>query len=312
MRTLRVLLAGFAGFGDQDHQTQMYAPAFERHDGFTVVAATGSVAAAKELGVRHVDDLASALDECDVVSVCTRPDDRLATLKEVLAAGKHALVDKPMALSAADAEAIATAAADAGVACLPAHHLRFHPAVRSAAAAVAAGRIGLPWNVQADFLAAGGTPCPDGELVNFAVYPLDVVTAITGLAVRDVFVTSGRGDVTVLSLGYERGLNATVTIGRGPRLAGGSGIGLHRYRISGSHGTLTVDTAKPGFTLRTQDEWQTGWVGQSTVDSLVGELHQAITTGRRALGPADGVAVASVLEAAVRSSRNGRVERVAS
>jgi predicted dehydrogenase len=193
---------------------------------------------------------------------------------------------------------------------MPAHHLRFHPAVRSAAGAVAAGRIGLPWNIQADFLAAGGPPCPVGELVNFAVYPLDVITALTGLPVRDVYVTAGRDDFTVLSLTYERGLNATVTIGRGPRLPGG--IGLHRYRISGSHGTLSVDAAKPGFTLRTADEWRTGWTGESTVDSLVGELHRAVTSGRPALGPADGVAVAAVLEAAARSSRNGCVERIAS
>lgn len=311
MSPLRVLLAGFAGLGEQDHQSQMYAPAFEKHAGFTVVAATGSATAAKGLGVRHVDDLATALPDCDVVSVCTRPEDRLATLKESLAAGRHVLVDKPMTLSVADAETIAAAAAGTGLVCMPAHHLRFHPAVRSAANAVATGRIGLPWNIQADFLAAGGPPCPAGELVNFAVYPLDVITALTGLAVRDVYVTAGRDDFTVLSLTYERGLHATVTIGRGPRLAD-SGIGLHRYRISGSHGTLTVDTAKPGFTLRSGDQSRIGWIGESTVDSLVAELHRAVTSGRPALGPADGLAVASVLEAAARSSRNGCVERVAS
>jgi predicted dehydrogenase len=261
------------------------------------------------LDVPHVEDFQSALEDCDVVCVCTDPADRVPTVTAALAAGRHVLVDKPMALSVVDCDAIALAADATGLVCLPAHHWRFHPAVRSAAAAVAAGRVGLPWNVQADFLVAGGPPCSAGELVNFGAYPLDVIQAITGLAVVDAYAIEASDGFTVLYLTYEHGMTATVTVGRGPELDGGPGMGLHRYRISGSHGVLTVDASKPGFTVRNAQIRRTDWVGGSTVDALVAHFHDAVTTGKpAAIGPADARAAANVLAAAKRSIAVGRPE----
>src|SRR3954462_9005451 len=57
-------------------------------------------------------------------------------------AGKHVLVEKPMATTVADADAMVAAASDAGVVLMAAHNLRFAPPYAAAARAVAEGLVG--------------------------------------------------------------------------------------------------------------------------------------------------------------------------
>ncbi|MDN3359175.1 Gfo/Idh/MocA family oxidoreductase [Actinomadura sp. DC4] len=303
----RVLLAGFGGLGaGQDHQRAMYLPAFHAHPGFTVAGAVGEAAG---VDVPSYPDLPTALAACDaeVVSVCLPPESRAEAIVTALRAGRHVLADKPMALTLAETEAIAAAAEESGTVCMPAHHQRFAPALRSARAAVAAGRVGLPWNVQADFLVAGGEPCPLGELTNFGVYPVDVVAALTGQPVRRVHARPGRG-VTVLLLDHDHGLTSTISVGRVNEAAGvpPGGLALHRYRISGSNGVMNVDAAKPFATVRTATGVRAAWHGPGTVDRMLAEFHAAVTGGRRAeVGPADALAALRVVEAARRSIETG-------
>ncbi len=304
----RVLLAGFGGLGGgQDHQRAMYLPAFQAHPGFTVAGVIGGGA---DLGVPAYPDLDTALAENDaeVVSVCLPPGERAAAIVAALRAGRHVLADKPLALTSGETEEIAAAAAGSGTICMPAHHQRFGPAIRSARAAVAAGRVGLPWNVQADFLVAGGDPCPLGELINFGLYPIDVVLALVARPVSRVHARSERG-LTLLLLDHDRGLTSAIAVGRVTGTAGvrPGGLAVHRYRISGSNGVMNVDATKPGATLRTATGVRDAWHGPDTVTRMLTELHAAITGGRAAeVGPADALAAIRVVEAARRSLETGR------
>jgi predicted dehydrogenase len=72
------------------------------------------------------------------------------TLKS-LAAGKHVLCEKPLALSADEAEKMAAAAKDAGRLLMEALMYRFHPRSRKIKKMVAAGEIGVPRIVRAAF-----------------------------------------------------------------------------------------------------------------------------------------------------------------
>ncbi|SFP18302.1 Predicted dehydrogenase [Actinomadura madurae] len=293
MRVLKVLPWGSSGFGTQDHQHDMYLPAFHEHPGFTVVdsAASSLTAAARETGA-------------DVVCVCAPPAERAARVIEALRAGCHVLADKPLALETADVEEIAAVAAETGLVCMPAHHHRFGAAVQSARDALASGRIGLPWNVQADFLVDGGDPCPDGELVNFGLYPVDVVRALTGQAVRRVHAlpVRDRARLTVLLLDHEHGLTSTITVGRLRGTADAPGMALHRYRVSGSGGVMDVDAARPGASVRTVAGNRHAWHGPGTVGRMLTALHAAIVTGRPPeAGPADALAALRVTAAAARS-----------
>ncbi|MGI5422277.1 Gfo/Idh/MocA family protein [Actinomadura luteofluorescens] len=293
MRALRVLPWGSGGFGTQDHQHDMYLPAFHEHAGFTVV----------ESGL---PDLTRAVreTEAEVVCVCAPPAERAARVIEALRAGCHVLADKPLALDVAEIEAIAAAAAETGRVCMPAHHHRFGAAVQAAAGALAAGRVGLPWNVQADFLVDGGDPCPEGELANFGLYPVDVVRALTGQAVRRVHAlrAGGRGAITVLLLDHEHGLTSTITVGRLRGTADAPGMALHRYRVSGSGGVMDVDAARPGASVRTVTGNRAAWHGPGTVGRMLTALHTAVVTGRPPeAGPADALAALRVTDAAARS-----------
>ena len=317
-RPLRVLLAGYAGAGVQDHQAQMYAPAFAAHPGFSIAGIAGAEkagddgrerarAAAVALGVPYVDNLDDALRriDADVVSVCVPLDARVEAVTAALRAGRHVLVDKPMALSLAECAEIAAVAAETGLLCVPAHHQRFHPAIRSASTAVAAGRVGLPWNVQADFLVAGGHPFPLGELANFGVYPVDVILAMTGLPVLEVYAADSGDGPAVLCMRRERGLTSTITVGRVQEIPD-EPMAVHRYRLSGSHGVLFVDATRPQLTVRSAQGPQAVSFTRGTVDALVDEVYAAISAGRPAApGAHDAVAVAAVLDAANESVRTG-------
>lgn len=315
---LGVLLLGFAGLADdQDHQQDMYLPAFIAHPGFDVVGVAdladggpGERLAAK-LDVPFTTDwrAALALPEVDVVSVCTPQDRRVETITAAVQAGRHVLVDKPTALTAADCRQIAAAAETAGRLVVPAHHVRLNPMISAAAGAVAAGKVGLPWNVQADFVVAGGTPTTAGELTNFALYPVDVVLALTGQPVTSVYANvqryrdeaPGPEDFAVLHLTHRHGITSTISVGRTGAIADTApgGLAVHRYRISGSHGVLDVDPGKPAVTVRTAVWAGNGWHGPDTTNRLVAELHTAVSEQRPAVpSVADAVRVAEVLDAA--------------
>jgi predicted dehydrogenase len=283
---ITVYLEGAAGIGAQDHQNAMYRPAFEAHPDFQLV-----------------DDLAKA----EVVSVAVPLDERAEAVARLVRAGKHVLADEPMAATAAECETIARLAAEHGVLVVPAHHQRLGAALRSAATAVRGGRVGLPWNVQCDFLVAGGDPAPTGELVNLALYPVDAVHALLGLEVRRVHAI-GDPDLVTLLLDHDHGVTSTILCGRTTGLADvrPAGLAVHRYRISGSHGVLAVDATKPGVRVRTAEKTTRVWTGPNTVDALLDVLSAGVRTGRAELGVADAVRAQRVVEAAARSLDSGQ------
>lgn len=322
---VKVLLAGFAGLGTQDHQSAMYAPALAAHPGFAIVAvaaldapgdAERAAKAAAQLGVPVAASLAEglALSDVDAVAVCAAPGGRVAAVTTALRAGKHVLADKPLASTAAEVREIAEVAAETGGVVCVAHHHRFQPMLLAAAPALANGRVGLPWNVHADFLVAGGDPCPDGELLNFGVYPLDVVSALTGQPVHRVYTRAVAGEsLLMLALDHANGLTSTIVVGRtGPRLGvPEGGLALHRYRVSGSHGTAWIDATKPAVTVTTASTVDQSTVDAGTVARLLDDFHGAVAAGRPAtVSTVEALRAAEVLDAARRSLASGRPEDV--
>lgn len=329
---LGVLLLSFASVGGQQHQRTMYAPAFIAHPACTVVSVAEEADApsdlhalsrreADALGLPYVDlDAALADPRIDVVCVCSPFERRARVIERIAAAGKHMLVDKPLALTLADCDAIERSTREAAVICMPAHHYRFHPALRAARTAVAEGTIGLPWGLQGEFIvAAGSAVWPLGELANFGLYPVDAIRAITALEVRTVYATRGtffhdgegaaREDLAVLALTLEHGVIATTTVGRGPtagRVTGSAGD--RRLRIMGSHGTLVVDASKPALTVSHAGRAEQRYYG---ADSLPGLLDHLVACVRGdsppEVGPKDARAALEVVLAARVASDEDRV-----
>ncbi|WP_165403884.1 Gfo/Idh/MocA family protein [Egicoccus halophilus] len=167
------------------------------------VAAVGSgdparaAAFAEEHGIarhhgRHHDLLARP-EDVDVVYVATTNDRHHADALACIEAGVPVLVEKPFTLDLEQAEEVAAAARTAGVFCMEAMWMRFQPAFLEVERRIAAGHIGEPLLVQADFGIAA-TPDTDrrwfarelggGALLDVGVYPLTFATGLLGTPER--------------------------------------------------------------------------------------------------------------------------------
>ncbi|WP_422926675.1 Gfo/Idh/MocA family protein [Singulisphaera sp. PoT] len=78
----------------------------------------------------------------DLVDICVPNDEHAKLAIKALEAGKHVLVEKPIALTAADADAMVAAARASGKLLMVAHVLPFFPEFAYAAEAVRSGRYG--------------------------------------------------------------------------------------------------------------------------------------------------------------------------
>lgn len=73
-------------------------------------------------------------DGIDAVYICTQHDSHAPLAIAAAEAGKHILIEKPLALSLEDCEAVAEAVAKAGVYLMPAFKMRYYPLIQQAKA----------------------------------------------------------------------------------------------------------------------------------------------------------------------------------
>ena len=173
-----------------------------------VVAGADAARVAEPLGARAVADWESALEVpgVDAVDVCLPTPLHRLVAERALAAGKHVLVEKPIALSLEDADAIA-AAADGRV-LMVGHVLRYFPEIAELRRVVASGELGRPLAAAATRLSAP----PDwndwmldegrsgGTLVDLAIHDFDVIADVLGPCARvHARAVAGRRHVTALA-----------------------------------------------------------------------------------------------------------------
>lgn len=301
-----------------------------------------NAALAAQTGVPYVRDVAAALGRKDVhvVSVCPEPTRHARLAAQAAAAGKHVVVDKPMALSQRECDELQTAVRRGGGTFTYVHRL-FSPAVQRLRGLIDAGRIGLPWAVNIVWLAAGGLGgvtvendalvadarlSGGGELANFLGYPVGYLRYLTGLEVETVYATTathsyqphrdfGVEDFGVVMLGLERGVMSTITVGRLP--AGSApGVGIYSLRVHGSHGSVLIDEDRPELRVfqplpdgtGVRARYGSGSAGAIALRGLLDDFVDAIDTGRAPLcGIEDGRALVAVLEATYASAASGQV-----
>lgn len=99
---------------------------------------------------------------------------------QVLAAGKHLLVEKPMALDLTAGQAIVDAAAQANVVAMTGHLLRFHPAFLALESILAEGRLGPIRYIQSTRIGLGRFFSGADALWDIAPHDLSLILALTG------------------------------------------------------------------------------------------------------------------------------------
>jgi predicted dehydrogenase len=121
-------------------------------------------------------DLDDVLDHVDAVLVATQPASHAAVALKALKAGKHALVEKPLATSVADAEAMVAAAEANDVNLTVGHTFEYNPAVRRLREIIQSGELGRVLYI-------------DSARLSLGLYQRDV-NVIWDLAPHDISITS--------------------------------------------------------------------------------------------------------------------------
>ena len=217
----RSLRFGLVGTGHWARIT--HARALASTDGIEFAAVWGrnAAAAAGLAASYHVTayrDLPEFLDGVDAVAFAVPPDVQAPIAIRAARAGKHLLLEKPVAVTAADADAVADAVAQARVASVVFFTARFQADVRAWEAEVAAAGswaggcavwLGSAWQPGSPF----NTPWrrDKGALWDLGPHLISLLWASLG-PVRSVTAQAGRADITHLVLRHDSGVTSTATV----------------------------------------------------------------------------------------------------
>ena len=218
-----------------------YAPALSRHGELEFAGVWGRrAAAAKELadshGVRAYDDVDTLLAEVDAVAVALPPAVQADLAVRAARAGRHLLLDKPLALTVEEGRAVAEAVQEAGVASVVFFTARFQPEIEAWITEQAAAE---GWFTgRAEWLGAvfsgDGSPFADspwrrekGALWDVGPHALSVLLPVLGDARRVTAAAPGPGDTVHLVLEHAGGASSTLTLSlTAPPAAAGAAVEL--------------------------------------------------------------------------------------
>lgn len=295
--------------------------------------------AAERAGVPYTEELDELLDTgtVDLLVVCSEPTRHARLAAQALQTGHHVLIDKPATTILEDALDLERLSTERGLVCAVVN--RTHAAaLQRLHGWIDAGHLGLPRHLDLEFLASGAhfatsverpelVTDPDlaggGEMLNFLGYCTDAAYVLTGLETREVSAMTGTlfsaaheaagvEDTAVVTLELERGVTATITVGRVP-YAPGSSPTSSSVRVLGSHGHAEAEDDQPavarfgpdGCTFLTQD------AGQVAARAYLRHVVDAVLAGNSPdYTIVDARRTLTVVDAAYRSARTGQAVRL--
>jgi len=247
-----------------------------------------------------------------LVSVCTPTDTHVELALAAINAGKHVLLEKPVALRSADAQRLADAARAARTLCMPAMCMRFWPGWTLLRDAVRDGRWGGLRALTLHRLGSGPTWSQSfyqdvtrsgGALVDLHIHDTDFVVHLLGTPAA---VRSSGGPMHITTLYDFPALPGVAVCAEGSWSMNPAFGFRMQYRAAFERATVEFDLAKsPAVTVfadgaATQPDLPAG----TGYDGQVRHLISAITAGARNLDATldEAVTVARVLEAEARSA----------
>jgi len=191
-RKIRVGIIGAGGISRQHVKGYRKCPNAEVIATCDVVAERAR-AQAEEYGIPRwfkSDTAMLKLDELDAVSVCTPNYAHKRVAVKALRAGKHVLVEKPIAMNAREAQAMIDAAREAGKKLQVGLDKRFAPDVQFAKRVISEGRIGEPYYGRSLSVRRRGVPSwgvfgqkklqGGGPLIDIGVHSIDFTWFLMG------------------------------------------------------------------------------------------------------------------------------------
>ncbi|MGW5733574.1 MULTISPECIES: Gfo/Idh/MocA family protein [Streptomyces] len=276
--------------------------------------------------VASLDDLPA---DCTAVDICTPTPTHKELALAAVAAGRHVICEKPLALDAADAEEIATAAEAAGVRLHPAHVVRYFPAYAAMREAVERGDLGdlavlrfTRGGARPQWAPWFGDPAQSGGVImDLMVHDIDIARWIAGDVVRVHAQTRGVEHATGDDRAEVVSATAVLTHASGAisHVTGLWGLPDQQFRttfrVAGADGLLRHDsTSVPGYRLTAQgvraanEGIPSSPMTESPYLSELREFAASWADGgpEPRVSARDGIEAVRIAAAAVESSRTGR------
>ncbi len=207
--------------------------------------------------IRVTDDMNDLLrdEEIDAIVVATSVPSHYEVGRQVLEAGKHAMIEKPMAYSYEDARRLHDLANSLNRVLTVGHVYQFSPAVEWLAARIGSGNLGTLFHIDSIRINLGPPQSEVDVVWDLAPHDLSILIYImwqTGLSteVRSMRVMAGSfvkdelADLTHIFIEFECGVTAHVHV---------SWVTSNKVRlmqISAEHGTVVFDDMQPSEKIK--------------------------------------------------------------
>ncbi|KFY46890.1 hypothetical protein V495_02196 [Pseudogymnoascus sp. VKM F-4514 (FW-929)] len=166
-------------------------------------------------------------------------------INEAVRAGKHVYVEKPLTLSASDAEVVADLVARSGKTLLVGHILQYHPAFIALKELVQQGKLGRVRFIQSTRFGPGRIRQDEDALWCLAPHDISMILGLTGRQPESVrahgsyFLRAGVADTVNTRLTFADNLEAEIAVSW-----------AHPYKqrnlvVTGDEGTLVFDDDQP-------------------------------------------------------------------
>jgi predicted dehydrogenase len=160
-----------------------------------------------------VDELLSD-PQLDAVVIATPVPSHARLAEQVIAARKHCFVEKPLAQSVAEAEAVVGAAREAGVVLMVGHLLEYHPGVVALKELADSGELGQIHYIYGNRLNLGKLRAEENALWSLGAHDVSVLLRLAGdepsecTAMGESYMRDGVEDVVFCYLRFPSGLAA--------------------------------------------------------------------------------------------------------
>ncbi|MDQ1436730.1 MAG: UDP-2-acetamido-3-amino-2,3-dideoxy-glucuronate N-acetyltransferase [Acidimicrobiaceae bacterium] len=157
-------------------------------------------------------------DDIDAVVLATPAVTHAEMAVAALRAGKHVLVEKPLAVRLSDAEVVLAAAEESGRTLMVGHVLEYHPAVLKLRALVEEGALGRLRYIYSNRLNFGKVRTEENSLWSFAPHDLALCFRMVGSLPERVscqgssYLSAGVADVTLMAMVFPNGVQAHVFV----------------------------------------------------------------------------------------------------
>jgi predicted dehydrogenase len=268
-------------------------------------------------------------DSVDAVVIATPARTHFPLAAEALAAGKHVLVEKPLALRVEDAVRLARQAEQAERVLMVGHTFEYNPAVLKIRELVASGSLGELLYLHSQRVNLGRIQSDISAMWSIGPHDVSIANFVTGLEPRWAAARGARylhadvEDVVFATIGYDAGVLAHVHVSwLDPSK-------VRRTTIVGSRRMVVYDDLDSEATLRVYDKSADrvgGGYGEFQFRLRTGDLHvpklslteplanelahflECVATGATPASDAwNGVRVVAALEAAQRSLEQGGI-----